>query len=161
MTDSDVLQQVGVNLLGPINVARAAEPYLRESNGHLVLFTSSSYTRGRAHYALYSATKAAVVNLAQALADEWSDDTVRVNVVNPERTRTPMRMQAFGDEPEHTLLRSDAVASTVLDLLSSDLTGQVIDVRRADAAPEAEADRVARATAEAMRDAGLDDGSAR
>jgi 2-C-methyl-D-erythritol 4-phosphate cytidylyltransferase len=159
MTDADVLQQVGVNLLGPINVARAAEQYLRESSGHLVLFTSSSYTRGRAHYALYSATKAAVVNLAQALADEWSDDGVHVNVVNPERTRTPMRMQAFGIEPEETLLRSDAVASTVLDLFGSDMTGHVIDVRRDDAESESEADRVAEATAEAMRRAaGIEDG---
>jgi ribitol-5-phosphate 2-dehydrogenase (NADP+) / D-ribitol-5-phosphate cytidylyltransferase len=161
MSDAEVLQQVGVNLLGPINVARAAEQYLRESNGHLVLFTSSSYTRGRAHYALYSATKAAVVNLAQALADEWSDDGVHVNVVNPERTRTPMRVAAFGDEPEETLLKSEAVAATVLDLLSSDMTGHVIDVRRTDAEFESEADRVAEATAEAMREAALDDGVGR
>jgi 2-C-methyl-D-erythritol 4-phosphate cytidylyltransferase len=130
MTDDDVRQQLDVNLLGPVTVARAAEKYLRETQGHLVLFTSSSHTRGRAEYALYSATKAAVVNLAQALADEWSPAGIRVNVVNPERTRTPMREQAFGEEPAETLLKSEAVALTVLDVLASDMTGHVIDVRR-------------------------------
>ena len=47
LTDEEVIQQINVNLVGPITVARAAEPYLRESGGHLVLFTSSSYTHGR------------------------------------------------------------------------------------------------------------------
>ena len=35
----------------------------KQTRGHLLYFTSSSYTRGRADYALYSSTKSAVVNL--------------------------------------------------------------------------------------------------
>jgi ribitol-5-phosphate 2-dehydrogenase (NADP+) / D-ribitol-5-phosphate cytidylyltransferase len=151
MSDEQVVQQMQVNYLGPVTVARASLPYLRESQGHLVLFTSSSYTRGRADYVMYSSTKAAVVNLAQALADEWSGEGVHVNVVNPERTRTPMRLQAFGDEPEGTLLESEAVAATVLDLLASNLTGHVVDVRRtATDQIVSEPDRVAEAVAEAQ-----------
>lgn len=130
MTDQQVLDQVHINYVGPVTVARASQPYLRETGGHLVLFTSSSYTRGRADYSVYSSTKAAVVNLAQGLADEWSDIGIHVNVVNPERTRTPMRLQAFGEEPAGTLLDSRTVASTVLDLLASNMTGHVVDVRR-------------------------------
>jgi 2-C-methyl-D-erythritol 4-phosphate cytidylyltransferase len=150
MSDEQVIDQIRINYLGPVTVARASERYLRDSGGHLVLFTSSSYTRGRADYALYSSTKAAVVNLAQALADEWSTEGIHVNVINPERTRTPMRLQAFGDEPEGSLLESEAVASTVLDVLASDLTGHVVDVRR-EPTPSAtsEAEEVARAVAEA------------
>ena len=72
--------------------------------GSLLLFTSSSYTRGRGGYSLYSSAKAAVVNLTQALADEWAADGVRVNCVNPERTGTPMRTKAFGEEPAGSLL---------------------------------------------------------
>ena len=140
MSDEQVLGQVGVNFLGPVTVARASAKYLAASGGHLVLFTSSAYTRGRADYALYSATKAAVVNLAQALADEWSDAGIRVNVVNPERTHTPMRVQAFGPEPLDDLLDSETVAAAVLDLLASDLTGQVVDVRRDFVAPREDAE---------------------
>ncbi len=130
MSDDEVLQQVQVNYLAPVHAARAAEPFLRETSGSLLLFTSSSYTRGRADYVMYSSTKAAVVNLTQALADEWTEAGIAVNVINPERTATPMRLQAFGEEPEGTLLSSQAVASTALDVLVSGQTGQVVDVRR-------------------------------
>jgi 2-C-methyl-D-erythritol 4-phosphate cytidylyltransferase len=98
----------------------------------LLLYTSSSYTRGRSGYSLYSSAKAATVNLTQALADEWAADGIRVNCVNPERTRTPMRIKAFGDEPANSLLTSEAVARTSVDVLISQLTGHVIDVRRQD-----------------------------
>jgi ribitol-5-phosphate 2-dehydrogenase (NADP+) / D-ribitol-5-phosphate cytidylyltransferase len=130
LSDARVDEQIAVNFGGAVHAARASEPHLRATGGHLVFFTSSSYTRGRANYALYSSTKAAVVNLAQALADEWSAASVHVNTINPERTRSPMRLKAFGAEPEDELLDSTTVAATVIDVLASDLTGLVFDVRK-------------------------------
>lgn len=130
MTVQGIVEQVEVNFLAPSLIARAALPYLSRTQGQLVLFTSSSYTRGRAEYSLYSAAKAAVVNLTQALADEWSELKVRVNCVNPERTRTPMRALNFGDEPPGSLLSPDEVAEATLELLASTVTGMVVDVRR-------------------------------
>lgn len=121
-----------VNYLAPVQIARASFPYLVKTRGQLLFYTSSSYTRGRANYSLYSSTKAAMVNLTQALSDEWSGDGVRVNCVNPERTATPMRTKAFGQEDPETLLTSEAVARTSLDVLLSALNGAVIDVRRDD-----------------------------
>jgi 2-C-methyl-D-erythritol 4-phosphate cytidylyltransferase len=41
-----------------------------------------------------------------------------------------MRVRAFGAEPADSLLASGAVALTSIDVLLSDITGQVIDVRR-------------------------------
>ncbi|WP_333811709.1 SDR family oxidoreductase, partial [Timonella senegalensis] len=125
----EVMETIEVNYLAPINVAKAAYPYLRESKGHLLFFTSSSYTRGRENYSLYSSTKAAVVNLTQALSEEWSAHDIKVNVINPERTATPMRSKAFGEEPPGTLLSAEQVAETSLEVLASDLTGAVIDVK--------------------------------
>jgi 2-C-methyl-D-erythritol 4-phosphate cytidylyltransferase len=125
-----VERSLRVNYLAPVRIAQLALPYLRETAGQLLLYTSSSYTRGRGGYALYSSAKAAVVNLAQALADEWAADGVRVNCLNPERTATPMRAEAFGAEPPATLLTAEAVAQASLDVLLSELTGQVVDVRR-------------------------------
>lgn len=124
-----VRRTVDTNLIGPAKVAQEAYPYLEASGGQLLLFTSSSYTRGRAGYSLYSATKAGVVNLSQALADEWAEAGVSVNCINPQRTRTPMRVQAFGEEPAETLLDPDEVARVSLGVLASGLTGQVVDVR--------------------------------
>lgn len=121
---------IATNYNGMVNVALAAYPYLKDSHGQLLLYTSSSYTRGRAYYSLYSSTKAAVVNFMQALAQEWDQDHIRVNVINPERTRTPMRTKSFGIEPEGTLLSPEEVAEVSLKTLISDVNGQVIDVKK-------------------------------
>ncbi len=118
-----------VNYLGAVNTTLAAYPYLQKSRGQVLQFTSSSYTRGRAGYALYSSTKAAVVNFVQAVAEEWSQDGVRINCINPQRTQTPMRLKAFGLEDESTLLKSETVAKVALWTLLSQFTGEVVDVR--------------------------------
>jgi ribitol-5-phosphate 2-dehydrogenase (NADP+) / D-ribitol-5-phosphate cytidylyltransferase len=144
--DATIEEMIGVNYLAPVQIARFAAPYLQETKGQLLLFTSSSYTRGRAGYSLYSSTKAAVVNLTQALADEWSGIGVRVNCVNPERTATPMRTKAFGVEPPEDLLDAREVARTSVDVLVADVSGQVIDVRRP--APTVAAPRGAAETVE-------------
>ncbi len=130
MEQERIENSVNVNILGIINVAKASHPYLCKTQGSLLAYTSSSYTRGRMMYSVYSATKAAVVNLVQALAEEWSNDKIRVNCINPERTKTPMRVSNFGNEPEDTLLKSETVAIASLNTLTSDFTGEVIDVKR-------------------------------
>lgn len=131
MDYATIQQAVQVNYMGCVNVALAAYPYLQRTKGKLIFFTSSSYTRGRALYSIYSSTKAAIVNLVQALAQEWEPQGIHVNCINPERTKTPMRVQNFGVEPDDTLLTSLQVAQATVNTLLSDCTGQVIDVRRA------------------------------
>src|SRR5829696_2891693 len=88
-SEETIYSATDINYLAPIFIAQEFYPQLAKSNGSLLLFTSSSYTRGRSGYSLYSSAKAAVVNLTQALADEWSTSGVRVNCINPERTATP------------------------------------------------------------------------
>ncbi|MDP3894823.1 SDR family NAD(P)-dependent oxidoreductase, partial [Nocardioides sp.] len=131
-SEETVYAATEINYLAPVFIAQEFFPHLQASKGSLLLFTSSSYTRGRSGYSLYSSAKAATVNLTQALADEWAADRVRVNCVNPERTATPMRTKAFGQEPPGTLLDSETVARTSLDVLLSPQTGHIIDVRRDD-----------------------------
>jgi ribitol-5-phosphate 2-dehydrogenase (NADP+) / D-ribitol-5-phosphate cytidylyltransferase len=128
-SEETIYSSTDVNYLAPIFLAQEF-PHLAGSSGSLLLFTSSSYTRGRSGYSLYSSAKAAIVNLTQALADEWAAAGVRVNCVNPERTGTPMRTKAFGEEPPGTLLSSEQVARQSLDVLLSHMTGHIIDIRR-------------------------------
>jgi len=128
----ELAEVVDVNLTGTMNVALAAYPHLCASHGSLTVFASSSFTRGRPNYVAYSASKAGVVNMAQGLAEEWRDDGIRVNAISPERTDTPMRRRAFPEEPTHGMLTADEVALATIALLRSDLTGQVVDVKRHD-----------------------------
>ncbi|KAF7276179.1 hypothetical protein GWI33_010845 [Rhynchophorus ferrugineus] len=126
----EITALININYTGAVNVAIAAKPYLVETSGMLLNFTSSSYTRGRAFYALYSSTNAAIVNFTQALAEEWVTDDVRVNCINPERTATPMRKANFGVEPTDLLLDARDVAATALKVLTSNKTGIIVDVRK-------------------------------
>ena len=130
-SEETIYASTDINYLAQIFIAQEFYPHLAKAKGSLLLFTSSSYTRGRKGYSLYSSAKAAVVNLTQALADEWAGE-VRVNCVNPERTGTPMRTKAFGEEPEGTLLSSKEVARRSLDVLLAQQTGHIIDIRRED-----------------------------
>ncbi|MGI4958583.1 MAG: SDR family NAD(P)-dependent oxidoreductase [Janthinobacterium lividum] len=124
----EVAASLKTNILGAFNVAKLAHPYLHETRGHLMFFASSSYTYGRALYSTYSASKAAVVNLTQALADEWAEAGIKVNCVNPERSRTPMRTKAFGHEPVESLLEPDDVARKALGILVGESSGMIYDV---------------------------------
>jgi ribitol-5-phosphate 2-dehydrogenase (NADP+) / D-ribitol-5-phosphate cytidylyltransferase len=137
LSAQDLAEVIDVNVGGSLNVARASHPELQRSAGSLTLFASSSFTLGRPNYVAYSASKAAVVNLAQGLAEEWAEDGIRVNAVSPERTDTPMRRAAFPGESPIGLLPARDVAVATLRLIRSDLTGQVLDVRRHDAVDQA------------------------
>lgn len=129
--DYSIIQAaVQTNYMGTVNVAIEAYNYLKQTQGQLIFFTSSSYTRGRAFYSIYSSTKAAIVNFVQAVSQEWESVSIRVNCINPERTKTPMRVKNFGVEPDDTLLRSEVVADATVHCLLADYTGQVIDVKR-------------------------------
>jgi len=128
MDYSDVQEAISINYMGAVNVAIAAYKYLKESRGHLLNFTSSSYTYGRAYYSLYSSSKAAIVNITQALAEEWNTQYIRVNCINPERTDTPMRRRAFGIEEPGTLLSPKEVALFSLGVLIDECTGHIFDI---------------------------------
>lgn len=129
MSYEQIFEEIDINYRGMVNVAKESFPYLQESKGQLLFYTSSSYTRGRMNYTIYSSTKCATVNFVQALAEEWSLANIRVNCINPERTKTPMRVKNFGIEPEDTLLKSIDVANVTAKVLLSEVTGQVIDVK--------------------------------
>jgi NAD(P)-dependent dehydrogenase (short-subunit alcohol dehydrogenase family) len=55
-------------------------------------------------------TKAAAVNFAQAFAQEWEKQKIRVNVINPELTKTPMLVKNFDNEPAEILVSAEKVA---------------------------------------------------
>lgn len=125
----DIDNAIDINYRGMVIVAKESFEYLRRNHGSILFFTSSSYTRGRMDYTIYSSTKCATVNFVQALAEEWAPESIRVNCINPERTKTPMRIKNFGIEDDSTLLKSIDVARVSAKVLTADVTGQVVDVK--------------------------------
>lgn len=129
-SSEDIENEIKTNYLGCINIAQASFEYLKKNSGSLLFFSSSSYTRGRKDYAIYSSSKAAVVNFTQALSEEWEDHGINVNVIVPERTATPMRFKNFGEEPSETLLQPEYVAEISLSTLLENISGQIINVNK-------------------------------
>jgi glucose 1-dehydrogenase len=56
----------------------------------------------------YSPSKAALTMLAQTLALEWAPDGIRVNVVSPGMTHTPMTEKMYAD-PQIKKAREDII----------------------------------------------------
>ena len=58
------------------------------------------------------------------------NDGIKINIINPERTATPMRFENFGNEPLNTLLSPEMVANCTLNTMIAEYTGQIIDVKK-------------------------------
>lgn len=123
--DQDMADQVAINLNGALWIAKYSHAPLKASRGTLLQFASSSYTRGRADYVVYSATKAAIVNMTQGLSEEWEIDGIRVNCVVPGRTDTGMRRSNFDNEPQASLFNPYEIAVNAVKLVSAHSTGAI------------------------------------
>lgn len=121
----DIAEQIQTNLTGALNVARHSHRWLKESAGSLLFFSSSSYTRGRAGYAIYSATKAAIANLTQGLSEEWAPDGIRVNCIVPGRTDTEMRASNFEGEAQESLFNPYHIALSAMRVVFGNTSGHL------------------------------------
>jgi glucose 1-dehydrogenase len=86
-----------VNLRGSWLLAKASYPHLKRSGGAACFTSSMSGRMPHAGSGAYSPSKAALTMLAQTLALEWAPDGVRVNVVSPGMTHTPMTEKMYAD----------------------------------------------------------------
>ncbi|MFH8135797.1 SDR family NAD(P)-dependent oxidoreductase [Pantoea osteomyelitidis] len=78
----------GTNVRGVLFTVQKALPLL--TNGASVILTgSTAAVKGTASFSVYSASKAAVRNLARTWALDLKDRSIRVNVVSPGPIRTP------------------------------------------------------------------------
>jgi 3-dehydrosphinganine reductase len=88
--DSDVDGLVRTNVTGPIHVARAFAPAMRErGSGAIVLTASDLGFVGLFGWSVYAATKHAVVGFASALRNELKPFGVSVQALCPPATQTP------------------------------------------------------------------------
>jgi meso-butanediol dehydrogenase / (S,S)-butanediol dehydrogenase / diacetyl reductase len=81
---------LAVNLTGPFLVCRAALPHLAEHGGAIVNVASNTALMGQTYSAAYCASKAGLLMFSKALAAEYLSRGVRVNVVAPGGTDTPL-----------------------------------------------------------------------
>lgn len=113
---SDSFDEIfGVNVKGYVLAAKAAAPYLRQSQGSMIFTLSNSAFYADGGGPLYVASKHAGVGLIKQLALDFAPD-VRVNGVAPGATMTPLRGLASLGKNERRLQDvdgfEDAIAAT-------------------------------------------------
>lgn len=86
---------VDVNLIGTWNTCRAAIPHLVDRGGSLVNISSAAGIKGSPLHTPYTASKAGVVGLSKALANELAAVNIRVNTVHPTGVPTGMQPAAL------------------------------------------------------------------
>lgn len=94
LTPAQHQRLIAVNAGGTVTVVQAVLPLLRASRGSLVLMGSTGGFYGVPDEAVYGATKAFVISLAQALRIELTGSGVHVGVCNPLLVGTPMLSEA-------------------------------------------------------------------
>lgn len=124
-TKQEIEDLIKVNLTGLIYVCKEAKI---SNGGHIINISSSSYFMGRKDFGVYSATKAAIVNFTQALAEEYPN--LKINTIVPQRTNTQMRKKIFPDEDENLLLDPKEISKSIINLLKSNITGALIEVKK-------------------------------
>jgi NAD(P)-dependent dehydrogenase (short-subunit alcohol dehydrogenase family) len=131
-----------INLLGAVKTIQAALPALKKANGSsVVLFSTVASQLGMPFHASVASAKSAVEGLAKSLAAEYATNGIRVNVVAPSLTDTPLAEKLLSSpekreasDKRHPLGRvgnPEDIAATVAFLLSEKtawVTGQILHV---------------------------------
>lgn len=128
--DRDWNEVMAVNVTANVRLIRTLDPLLRRSDAGRAIFVSSGVARApRAYWGPYATSKAALETIALTYAAETQSTPVRVNIVNPGKTRTAMRAQAYPGEDPAKLKAPEAVVPLFVDLASPacEASGQRFD----------------------------------
>ena len=113
-----------INLTANFRLIRSLDPLLRQSEAGRAIFVSSSVgQQARPFWGTYSVSKAALEMLVRIYAEEIKQTKIRVNILDPGRTRTGMRAKAYPGEDPKTLPTPEAIAEKFLPLALPDFDG--------------------------------------
>ncbi len=109
---------VETNLMGTVHGLAALLPrFISRRRGHLVVVASVAGYRGLPTAAAYGATKAALINMCEALRPELERLGVRLTLVNPGFVRTPLTDR--NPFPMPFLMEPEAAARRLVAALAS------------------------------------------
>ncbi|WP_295191756.1 SDR family oxidoreductase [uncultured Brevundimonas sp.] len=90
-------QTFDVNVKGTVFTVQKALP-LMSAGGSIILTGSSTGVMGTPAFSIYSATKAAIRNLARTWALDLKGTGIRINVLSPGPTTTELAAEVLGEE---------------------------------------------------------------
>jgi NAD(P)-dependent dehydrogenase (short-subunit alcohol dehydrogenase family) len=113
-------RMIDLNLTSAYLVSRFAIPRLLEAGqgGSLVFVSSRAALEGRRERGAYAASKAGLIALAQAIAEEYAARGLRSNVLLPDTIDTEDNRRAMPAANRTSWIAPEAVARTILFLAS-------------------------------------------
>ena len=110
---SEMLRHLDINYTGALRVLDAVLPeLLPQQRGHISFISSVAGFRGLPQSLAYGPTKAALINLAEALYYDVSPHGIGVSVINPGFVETPL--VAGNDFPMPALISTTKAAQEIL-----------------------------------------------
>jgi len=95
------IRTIEINLLGTFLPCRAFIPHFKQKHhGKIVIVSGGGATHPMPNFSAYAASKAAVVRLAETLAEELAPFGVQVNAIAPGALKTRMMDEALAAGPE-------------------------------------------------------------
>jgi NAD(P)-dependent dehydrogenase (short-subunit alcohol dehydrogenase family) len=129
---TDWKQQLDLNLNTTFLTCKHSLRKMLEHNyGRIVTVGSRGAVQPAGQLAAYCASKAGVVALTQAIADETKGTNITANVVLPSVIDTPMSRQAMGEDNAHLWVRPESLGQVICFLASEaakDVRGAAIPV---------------------------------
>jgi NAD(P)-dependent dehydrogenase (short-subunit alcohol dehydrogenase family) len=130
--DPPVWERVfAVNVAANWRLIRICEPLLKLSPAGRAIFVTSTVAQGtHPYWGAYAASKAALESMVRTWAGEIGQTNIRANLLNPGRTRTRMRAEAFPGEDPLSVKPPEDVAAVMVPMASAEETrqGEVVGV---------------------------------
>jgi len=142
LTEEDFLNDYRINVLGAVKVIQQALKNLKSAKGSAItLISSVAAQTGLGFHASIASAKAGLEGLAISLAAEFAPFQIRVNVVAPSLTDTPLAQNLLNSpekreasakrHPLNQIGKPEDIAKAIAYLLSDDsvwITGQTLGI---------------------------------
>ncbi len=102
-TDEGAFDKIlDVNLKGPFELCKRAYPVMKQRGGGSIIHISSiGGLKPETGIGVYSVSKAAIINLTKAMAQDWGGDNIRVNAICPGLIKTRFSEALWNDQATH------------------------------------------------------------
>lgn len=109
------------------------KPQNQNKKVRIIMLGSSSCRGGRKQYPLYSASKAALLNLWESARDAFENTMIQIDLLNPVRTLTAMSSANKSIDPTLEYLKPEQVAEQIIKLVEENQPSRCVDMTFEDA----------------------------
>lgn len=119
LTDAETRAAFDVNVFGTLSIIRHVLPHMRKAgSGHIMNIASIAGITAQTGWAVYGATKYAVMGLSEVLAADVKDFGIHVTAIAPGAFRTSFLTEESLVMADHTIGEYEAVRAAHQKLLS-------------------------------------------